>query len=392
MVGECKLSPWRWLTALAWAGIAFGADVALRPDLKRIAPNASGITAAILVPDQPLVFTRQISAPAPATAAGASARDALAALETVLRSAGSDLDHVVRLNGYAADAAGVAAIRTAVASRWGTAPIALTVVRTPVPSDGAAVAFDAVATSDAEGRQVRTLDRSAAAIMPAGGKVFISGQAERADDLGESVRRTMAGLERSLRHIGLSMADVVQVKAFLRPLADHAVAEREVRASFRDRPAPPLVMLEWVSPLFVEIELVAALPPAATAPQATTFARLPWLNASPRYSHVCVVPAGTPLIFLSAIDGGNADARTQMKAIFERLGSTLFDAGSGFRHIAKATYYLANGPARTLLGDIRDVYFDPARAATASALEMAALPKAGSVGMIDVIAVPNSAP
>jgi enamine deaminase RidA (YjgF/YER057c/UK114 family) len=98
---------------------------------------------------------------------------------------------------------------------------------------------------------------------------------------------------------------------------------------------------------------------------------------------------GTPLIFVGAVDGGDSnDPRTQMKVIFERLGSVLFDAGSSYRNLAKATYYLAHPTARALLGDIRGVYYDPTRPPAASALNMNGLGYAGRAAMFDIVAVP----
>jgi hypothetical protein len=67
----------------------------------------------------------------------------------------------------------------------------------------------------------------------------------------------------------------------------------------------------------------------------------------------------------------------------------LFESGGSFRTLAKATYYLRGGDSlvRTLLGDIRGVYFDPNRAPAASAvpLRKGAL---GGVLALDMIATP----
>jgi len=229
----------------------------------------------------------------------------------------------------------------------------------------------------------------ALAVMPAGGKLFISGQAERGTDLASALRLTMAGLHRSVAHLGLKKSDIVQVKAFFKPFSEHAVLTREVEASFGGAPTPPAVAMEWVSDQFAEIELVVSAHARPKPEEKITFAWLPWLTKSPRYCNVTQIAAGTPLIFIGAIDGGDAtDPRAQMKTIFERLGSTLFEAGSSYRHMAKATYYLADPSARALLGDIRDVYYDPARPPAASALNMPGLGYPGRAAMIDVIAVP----
>jgi hypothetical protein len=135
---------------------------------------------------------------------------------------------------------------------------------------------------------------------------------------------------------------------------------------------------------------VAAARGLPSAPGETiTYAWFPWLVKSPRYCNVTYIPPGTPLIFIGAIDGGdNPDPRTQMKTIFERLGSVLFETGSSYRNLAKATYYLNDPTARALLGDIRGVYFDPTRPPAASALNVRGLGRPGRAAMLDMIAVP----
>jgi len=362
-----------------------------QPAIQRIAkPGATGTAAAVRVADGPLVFTGQFSATNPEADTRAQADGALLALAAALEKSGSDLAHVVRLNAYVASDAAVRAVEAAMATRWAAAPPACTLVRTPLASEGALVAFDAVAASSRAAGSVEILENGCA-ILPAGGKVFVSGQAPKGADLGSSAKLTMDAMFRTLTHVGLSKADVVQVKAFIRPFTDHAAATREIAATFDGKPAPPIVLLEWRSDLFSEIELVAsaeALPPPAGDSIAFTF--LPWHPRSPRYCHITHVAAGTPLIFIGGIAGiDGEEPRAQMKTIFERLGSVLFEAGSSYRHLAKATYYLADPKAQSLLGEIRGVYFDPARPPAASAIRIGAgLGHAGRAAMLDMIAVP----
>jgi enamine deaminase RidA (YjgF/YER057c/UK114 family) len=66
----------------------------------------------------------------------------------------------------------------------------------------------------------------------------------------------------------------------------------------------------------------------------------------------------------------------------------LFEAGSSFRHLVKATYYLADANGRQSLGDIRPTYYDPTRPPAASALNVTSLGRPGSLVMLDMIAVP----
>ena len=358
--------------------------------IQRIAKSdRSGTAWSVRVPDGALVFTGQIAAADSAGDARAQADKALQALDAVLVEAGSDRTRVVRLNAYVADDRSIVGVQAAVAARFGDAPPAFTLVRTPLSAAGAVVAFEAVAATSRAPSAVE-VHGATAAVLPAGGKIFTSGQVVKGADLASSVKLTMAGLHRSVAHLGLKKSDIVQVKAFITPFADHAAAAREVAASFDGAPVPPTVLLEWVSDLFTEIEVVVSarsLPAHAPAP--ITYDWFPWLTKSPRFSHVGLVTAGTPLIFIGAIEGGDSvGARSQMKTIFERLGSVLFDAGSSYRMLAKATYYLADPQARALLGDIRAVYYDPARPPAASVLDVNGLGLAGRTAMLDIVAVP----
>ena len=354
------------------------------------APRADrpGSAWSVRVPDGPLVFTGAVTAPSGSDAAAETAA-ALAELDSVVRAAGGDAAGIARLNAFVAADADVPVVEAAVARRFAAAPVAFTLVRTPLATAGRRVAFEAVAPATGTPAEVQ-FHGDRAAVLPAGGKVFVSGQAEKGADVAEAVRLTMAGLHRTLAHLGLRKADVVQIKAFIAPFADHAAAVREVAASFDGGPVPPLVLVEWLSSLPAEIELVAsarALP--TSGGDRVAWLPLPWLTVSPRYCRVSHVGGGVPLIFLGGIDGdGGGDGRTQMKLIFERIGSALYDAGSSYRNLVKATYYLGDANARAALGDIRGVYYDPTRAPAASALEVRSLGRAGRSALIDLVAFP----
>jgi enamine deaminase RidA (YjgF/YER057c/UK114 family) len=375
--------------ALMTSALAQTSPRAGQEALRRIGSiDRPGRAAAVQVPDVPLMFTGQIFAGevnGDARVQAAGAHDALVAL---LAAAGAGLGRVVRLTGYASDEAAVAAAETLISERYAATPVACSIVRTPLTQPGAVVAWEAVATLPPNVGAV-TGASAQSAVLPAGGKIFISGQAERGPDLGAAVKATMAGLHRSLADVGLQKSAVVQLKAFIRPFADQAAAQREIAASFDGAAVPPVVFIEWRSELFAEIELVAAAPSLPTkAGETVAHWWLPWLTPSPRYCHVAHVPAKVPLIFVGAIDGGAGDDRAQMKRIFEQLGSTLYDSGSSFRHLVKATYYLGGTPSRTALGEIRGVYFDPTRPPSASALQVAAFARPGRTAEIEMIAVP----
>lgn len=359
------------------------------PTVRRLpASSADGIAASVQVADGALVWTGQVFAAKVGGDVAAECADALQALGDVLWRRGSGLAAVVRLTAYVADDATVPAVDALVAKTWAQAPVACEIVRTPLAVNGARVAFEAVAPTTRAASAVEIAD--GAAVMPAGAKIFISGQAEKGADVAAAVRATMAGLHRSVAHLGLKKTDIVQVKGFIRPFSDHAAAQREVAASFDGGTVPPVVLMEWQSELFAEIEIVlSAKSLPAPVGDRVTYAWLPWLTKSPRYCHVTHVAGGTPLIFVGAVSGvDGGDARGQMKTIFERLGSVLFEAGSSYRNLVKATYYLGDPKARAILGDIRGVYFDPTRPPSASALGVAGFGRPGRAASLAMIAVP----
>lgn len=364
-------------------------------------PAADGTEMFVRVTDTPLVFTRQIYAHSLKGDARAQANDALSALSAALKVAGSDLTRLVRLTAYVSDDTAVSPVEAAVGAHFSTTPVALTLVRTALTQEGALVAFEGVAEGTSHDSGVERL-KTGTAILPRGGKVFVSGEAQEETDLDSSVRMTMDLLFRALAHLGLSPADVVQVKAFVRLFSAHTLVERRIAASFPTdiAPPPPVVLMEWNGEPPVEIEVVAAakshakassaagLPGPSVSPVSYTF--LPWLPRLPVFCHVTEVASGTPLIFIGAIHGLDTDEpRAQMKTLFERLGSTLFEAGSSYRSLVKATYYYAEPATKAVLDKLRGVYFDPARAPAASAARaVSGLGHHGRAAAIDMIAVP----
>src|SRR6185295_15270286 len=134
----------------------------------------------------------------------------------------------------------------------------------------------------------------------------------------------------------------------------------------------PIVITEWLAEAPTEIELVAAAPTlAAKDNEPAAFLSLPGMTTSPYYSRVATVGAGSPLIFIAGIDGGEAaNPRDQWLEVFQRLGFVLRESGSSFRHMVKATYFLSHPKAREALGEIRGVYYDPSRPPAASAIEV----------------------
>jgi enamine deaminase RidA (YjgF/YER057c/UK114 family) len=153
---------------------------------------------------------------------------------------------------------------------------------------------------------------------------------------------------------------------------------------------PPLVLLEWTTTQPAEIELIAAAP-TLTRPieDAAAYVSLPGMTTSPVFARLVTDAAGSPMNFISGLDGGQGGtAREQWKRVFDQLGTVLWDSGSSFRHMVKATYYLHDDKARDQMTAIRGVYYDPTRPPSASALDVPQMARPGRLVMLDMIAVP----
>jgi enamine deaminase RidA (YjgF/YER057c/UK114 family) len=310
------------------------------------------------------------------------------ALATLLGQAGGDFRRVVRLNFHVTDDAMTRVIHQALAARFSEAPPAVTIVRSVLARPGVSVACDAVAAVTRGGDAIETIN--GAAILPAGGKAFISGQAKRGKDFADSVTQTMDALHASLPQIGVSKADVVQVKAFINPMSSHAVARSAIEKTYGGGRVPAIVITEWLASAPTEIELITSAPRAQ--PKNGEPIEYHWLEGmpvSPYYSRMTTVAAGTPLIFISSLDGGaGVTPRDQWLRTFEKLAGVLRDCGSSFRHMAKATYFLADPAAREFLGEIRNVFYDPARPPAASAIDVQSIGVPDRGVALDMIVVP----
>jgi enamine deaminase RidA (YjgF/YER057c/UK114 family) len=375
--------------------------------------DRSGTAWFVRAPDARLIFTGQVTASNVTLDTAGQAEDALNTLRDQLPEAGTDLNHLLRLNVYVANPELTPAIEQVIAKRFAGAPPAVTFAYTPLAKPNARVAFDAIAIHQAafpETLRNVQFTRDGVAVMPAGGKVFVAGQSNQGPGLGNSVKAIMPNLFKALEHLGLGKESIVQVKAFIKPFSEHATALAEIKASFGNLPMPPVVLVEWTTTQPAEIELIASAPTlarpiddaAAYVPpptlarsidDAADYVPLPGMTSSPVFSRIATVAAGAPLIFIGGLEGGDGGtAREQWQRIFDRLGAVLFDSGSSFRHMVKATYFLHDEKAREMLTAIRNVYYHPTRPPSASALDVAQMPRPGRKVMLDMIAVPTKTP
>jgi len=351
-------------------------------------PSRPGVALFTKVPDGPLLFTEQIRPRTVSADAAAQAADVIDSLAALLTQAGADLRRVVRLNFYVSDDAVTPVVHAALAARFRDAAPAVSIVRSVLSTPGARLECDAVAAVDRRAAAIEKI--GTAAVLPAGAKAFISGQAKRGTDFADSVTQTMEALHVSLPGIGVSKSDVVQVKAFINPMSSHALARATIEKSYAGGPIPAIVITEWLANTPTEIELITAAP--RTQMKAGENIEYRWIQGmpvSPYFSRMTTIAAGTPLIFIGNIDSGEAAPRDQWLHAFQKLAGILRDSGSSFRHMAKATYFLANPAAREFLGEIRSVFYDPDRPPAASAVDIQSIGIAGRAVGLDMIAVPT---
>jgi enamine deaminase RidA (YjgF/YER057c/UK114 family) len=311
-------------------------------------------------------------------------------LEAALKGAQSGLDRLVKVDVYVARREAVAPFRAALVRRLvaGGRP-AVSYVVGELPLAGAEVALDAIAVTPMATQPPRVSPR--VAVLPAGPRVFVSGQAEPDTDLAQAARKTLEGLDATLKHLGLDRSRVVRLKAFLQPASGAAEVEREVAAFFGGKDVPPLSFVTWSSSPKqpIEIELVAAGRESDGAGGPTIeYLTPPALKPSPVFSRVARVNRGD-LIYVSGLFGpSGASGPAQVEAIFDALGKVLTEAGSDLRHMAKATYYVSDDVTSRALNDLRPKYYDPSRPPAASKALVAGVGAEGRSITLDMIAVP----
>ena len=359
----------------------------------------------MVVDDLPLAHTAQMFPIDPqgklidAKKLEAQAEQTFKNLGLALATVGSSFDRIVKLNLYIASAELARQTEDLVDNRLrNELRPAVSLVVTRLPVEGALIAADAVALvknsqSPATSKKKQTKERfSSAAVLPAGERIYISGQAEPGD-LKTATRKTLESLRATLKFLGRSDVDIVELKAFVTPIASAEDVKQEMAAFFGDLPVPPYSLVEWESNLPIEIELVAAVgKPAAGAkgkqPDRIEYLTPPGMTASPVFSRLARVAPG-PIIYIGGLYGGSgASGAGQVEAIFQELTETLEATGSDLNHLAKATYYVSNDEASRALNDLRPKHYDPKRPPAASKAVVRGVGQPGETVTLDMIAVP----
>lgn len=409
---------WRSLTAALLAACIFGLapcgaaqestapapGQSAEPSLQYVTLDApEGMSQAVIVQGYPLVHTRQLL---PVDAAGTlvgqdsidqQVEQVLANLEAVLEDCGADLNKLVRLNIYALAPTTIPRVRALLSKRVDPAVRpAITSVLTPLPLRGAMVALDAVAAGTESGENVvlkrcETVygdpHRADATILPRGGATYVSGQPDDGGLTESAVVSTMSKLMRTLGHLGLPPTQVVQVKVFLRPVTAADEVLSEIQKFFPDQAMPPVVFVEWLASVPIEIEMIAQLPSSGEGAEALEFYTPPEVRPSHTFSRVALVRTDKQIYISGQYANKPSRGEPQAKYVFAQLQEILDQTGSDMRHLAKAMYYVCDDDAARWIDRTRPTVFDPNRPPAASKVMVHAVGMEGRTMTVDMIAV-----
>jgi len=319
-------------------------------------------------------------------------------ISLALKEADSNLDQVVKINVYLSKEELIPEVQKEFGLKFNTKnKPAVSFVTGDLSHPDADIAMDAVAVSG-----LRTGDHQASyfnspklydvskgahvSVLPTGGVTYVSGQADEGDIV-EGTRGTIKQLEATLKHLGISKNQVIQIKSFIQPMTDVRIVEEEFARFFEGSTLPPLVFVDWISqnPV-IEIELIAASPAeSAKAADQMSFITPPMMTASPIYSKVTQINRGKRF-YMSSLYGVSDDPEKQTAEIFVSLKELLAAVGSDFAHLGKATYYVSDNEASASLNKIRPDFYDPNRPPAASKAMVKGVGKEMSIN-IDMIGV-----
>ena len=364
----------------------------------------AGMSQAVIVQGFPLVHTRQLF---PLDRAGKlvgegsadkQIQQVLSNLEAVLKDSGSGLDKLVRLNVYALAPTTVTRVRELLSERLtpSVRPV-ITSVLTPMPYRNALVALDAVATAADGGDKTVTLKRceavagekhsADAAVLPRGGVAYLSGQPEESGLTETAVARSMSNLMKTLGYLKLSPRHVVQMKIFLRPVTSAEEVLREVRSFFPGQATPPVIFVEWLAAVPIEIEMIAQLPLSDEAAANVEYFTPPEVRRSNVFSKVALVRTDRQIYISGQYARVPSRGEPQAKYVFEQLQEILAKTGSDMRHLVKATYYVCDHDAARWIDRTRPTVFDPDRPPAASKVMVHGMGMEGRTMTVDMIAV-----
>ncbi len=239
-----------------------------------------------------------------------------------------------------------------------------------------------------EGAQV-VLEAVAAARKPVNpaGLVLISGQPVRIREpelrvaplVKESLRRVRVVVEAA----GSNAQDVVRLTCFVSSMEDALDGRRAMREAFPAAVHNYVQLRRAYTPGLAECEGVARMRTPVGAD--LRFLNPPGLEASPGYSQAALVAA--PRVALSGAQLAFRYQDSDVRLAFERLGRTLEEARTSFRHVAQANIYPLSGLITEKIRHQSRDFFDQERPPAGTMVEFEGLPSLDASFALDVVAV-----
>ena len=361
----------------------------------------AGSSRAVIVQGVPLVHTRQLlPEDRDGKMVGEGSVDKqieqlLANIDAVLTDAGSSMGKLIRLNVYALSPATITRFQELLAKRLDPAiRPAITAILTPMPHRGALVAADALAAGSDKGPAVvrqrcqavgGDKDCADAAVMPRGGVAYFSGRPDEGGLTTSAVTKSMTVLMKMLEQLKLSPTDVVQLKVFLKPALAADDVMRELKKFFPGQMAPPVLFIEWLTTIPVEIEMVARLPLDKKPAGSLVHYNPPDCVSFPSFSRIALVYTDRQ-IYIGGLFG-TGKAEEEGRDLFAKLGDVLNKAGSDPLHMAKASYYVTDDNSARFFDRTRSKFLDPRCPPAASKVNIHGVGLAGRTMTLDMIAV-----
>ena len=343
----------------------------------RYVESGGRVVAAVVPESAELLHTRQfLSADGSEDAA-----TLLAAVKRAVSEFGGDAERLVRVNVVASTQAVADKARESLANI--RAPITFVIGALP---QGRKLGIDAVAPVTKKPPEAT----STASVLRAGPRLYVSGQAEKGATPAEAAAKTIESLVKTIEDLGSNKSAVVQAKCFLTPMSAAPDVMDEFARVFGKQKLP-LVFVEWKSDLPIEIELIAAAPPAAANAPAVEYLTPAGMKPSPVFARVVRVNRGD-LVYTAGLYPERAGSgEEQVMSVFEQLRRVLDESGGDFKHLAKATYYVSDDDASKQLNAIRPKFYDPQRPPAASKAMVNGVgmsERSIAIDMIGVIAKP----
>lgn len=372
------------------------------------ADPATGTSAAVLVNENlPLVHTTQLlpldkkGQLVGSKSVAAQTNRVLENIQRALQRSGTDVSNLIKLNVYVPNGQTIDSVKQVFTKVFPSrVKPAATFAVSSLPHSKAKVAIDAVAAAPPGSQQPTAASVHAptlygdetvghAAVLPPGERVYISGQAEKDESVVIATEKTMQSLHKTLDHLGTDASQVVQVKAFLNPMAQAQEVREKIASFYPDQTLPSIVLVEWTHQSYpVEIEMIAAADTSiASDTSAISYITPPGMSSSTVFSRVAQVHRGNP-VYISGLYGSPAkDAVGQIRDIFTDMGDLLNKADSDFKHLVKATYYTTSNEAGQGLGKVRPNFYDPKRPPAASLAPIQGVGSKNAALTVDMIAV-----